>query len=226
VAPTIAFVPTRNEPLADLLRAVLVRVEDLVAAEERVRSLLEAVSVVAGDLDLHATLARIVTAAARLADAQYAALGVIDTSGEGLVDFITYGMSAPTVASIGGLPRGHGILGLLIDEPQPLRLHDLNTHPSSYGFPAHHPPMQSFLGVPVRVGDRVFGNLYLPTRPAATTSPVRTSSQSSHWRRQLASPSRMPGCSSDCVAESAGSRPRLRFKTCCWATSIEAVPSL
>ena len=161
MAPTIAFVPTRNEPLADLLRAVLVRVEDLVAAEERVRSLLEAVSVVAGDLDLHATLARIVTAAARLADAQYAALGVIDTSGEGLVDFITYGMSAPTVASIGGLPRGHGILGLLIDEPQPLRLHDLNTHPSSYGFPAHHPPMQSFLGVPVRVGDRVFGNLYL-----------------------------------------------------------------
>jgi len=152
---------TRQEPLAELLRAVLTRVEDLVAGEERVRSLLDAVSAIAGDLDLHATLERIVTAAAGLADAQYAALGVIDTTGEGLVDFITYGMSEQTVASIGAQPRGHGILGLIIEEPQPLRLHDLNTHASSYGFPAQHPPMQSFLGVPVRVGNRVFGNLYL-----------------------------------------------------------------
>jgi len=160
-APTISFVSARGEPLTELLRAVLVRVEDLVAAEERVRSLLDAVSVVAKDLDLHATLARIVTAAAGLADAQYAALGVINTGGEGLSDFITHGMPAPTVAAIGTLPRGRGILGLIIDEPEPLRLHDLKTHPSSYGFPAHHPPMKSFLGVPVRVGDRVFGNLYL-----------------------------------------------------------------
>ena len=151
----------RNEPLAELLRAVLVRVEDLVAAEERVRSLLDAVSAVAGDLDLHATLERLVAAAGVLADAKYAALGVIDTSGEGLVDFITYGMPQQTVTSIGAQPRGHGILGLIIEEPRPLRLHDLNTHPSSYGFPENHPPMQSFLGVPVRVGNRVFGNLYL-----------------------------------------------------------------
>jgi signal transduction histidine kinase len=154
-------VTTPQEPLAGLLRAVLVRVEDLVAGEKRVRSLLDAVTAVAGDLDLHATLERIVAAAAGLADAEYAALGVIDPSGEGLVDFITVGMSAQTVAGIGSQPRGHGILGLIIAEPQPLRLHDLSEHPASYGIPAHHPPMQSFLGVPVRARSRVFGNLYL-----------------------------------------------------------------
>lgn len=158
--------PHRDEPLAEHLRSVLSRVEDLVAVEERVRSLLDAVSAVAGDPDLHATLERIVASAARLADAQYAALGVIDTRGEGLVDFITYGMTEETVATIGAQPRGNGILGLLIEEPHPLLLHDLNEHASSYGFPAHHPPMRSFLGVPVRVRDRVFGNLYLTDKLA------------------------------------------------------------
>jgi signal transduction histidine kinase len=152
---------TAEEPLATLLRSVLVRVEELVAGEERVRSLLDAVSAVAGDLELHATLERIVTAAAGLADAQYAALGVIDPSGDGLVDFITYGMSPQTVTAIGPQPRGHGILGLIIEEPEPLRLHDLSEHPASYGIPRRHPPMHSFLGVPVRVRNRVFGNLYL-----------------------------------------------------------------
>jgi signal transduction histidine kinase len=149
------------ESLADPLRAALVRVENLVAGEERLRSLLDAVSAVAGDLDLHATLERIVAAAAGLADAKYAALGVIDPSGEGLVDFITYGMSAQTVAGIGHQPQGHGILGLIIEEPHPLRLHDLSHHPASYGVPVNHPPMHSFLGVPVRIRDSVFGNLYL-----------------------------------------------------------------
>jgi signal transduction histidine kinase len=157
---------TAEEPLATLLRSVLVRVEELVAGEERVRALLDAVNAVAGDLDLHATLERIVTAAAGLADAQYAALGVIDPSGDGLVDFITYGMSAQTVGAIGAQPRGHGILGLIIEEPEPLRLHDLSGHPASYGIPRHHPPMHSFLGVPVRVRDRVFGNLYLTDKLA------------------------------------------------------------
>ncbi len=102
---------TAEEPLATLLRSVLVRVEELVAGEERVRALLDAVNAVAGDLDLHATLERIVTAAAGLADAQYAALGVIDPSGDGLVDFITYGMSAQTVGAIGAQPRGSRHLG-------------------------------------------------------------------------------------------------------------------
>jgi signal transduction histidine kinase len=158
---------TPTEPLADLLRSVLLRVEDLVAGEERVRSLLDAVSAVAGGLDLHATLERIVAAAAGLAHAKYAALGVINPSGEGLVDFITYGMAATTVAAIGEQPRGHGVLGLIIEEPQPLRLHDLTGHPSSYGIPPNHPPMHSFLGVPVRIREHVFGNLYLTDKQGA-----------------------------------------------------------
>ncbi|MDX6367898.1 MAG: hypothetical protein QOK30_2974 [Nocardioidaceae bacterium] len=158
---------THTEPLADLLRSVLLRVEDLVAGEERLRSLLDAVSAVAGDLDLHSTLERIVTAAAGLAEARYAALGVINPSGEGLVDFITFGMPPPTVAAIGDQPQGHGILGLIIAEPHPLRLHDLTQHPASYGIPSNHPPMHSFLGVPVRVRDRVFGNLYLTDKRGA-----------------------------------------------------------
>lgn len=123
--------------------------------------LLDAVTAVAENLDLPQTLERIVAATAELADARYVALGVIDEDGAGLSQFITRGFSDQQVSEIGPLPAGHGILGLLITDPKPLRLHDLREHPESYGFPANHPPMSSFLGVPVRVGDRVFGNLYL-----------------------------------------------------------------
>jgi signal transduction histidine kinase len=150
-----------DEPLADLLRRVVDRVEDVVAGEERVRALLDAVVAVGGDLELHATLQRVVAAAARLAGARYVALGVLDTDGEKLADFITWGVDEEQRAAIGELPRGHGILGLLITDPRPLRLHDLHQHAASYGFPPHHPPMNTFLGVPVRGRDRVFGNLYL-----------------------------------------------------------------
>jgi signal transduction histidine kinase len=132
-----------------------------VGGEERVQSLLDAVLAISGDLDLHATLERIVAAAARLVGARYAALGVIDRHGDGLVDFITFGLPDVLAERIGTLPRGHGILGLIIREPSPLRLHDLNAHPEAYGFPEHHPPMKNFLGVPVRVADSIFGNLYL-----------------------------------------------------------------
>ena len=131
------------------------------SGEERVRALLDAVVAIGGDLDPHSTLERIVAAAARLADARYVALGVLDRTGEALADFITYGIAVEQRKRIGSLPRGHGILGLLISDARPLRLHNLNEHVQSYGFPAHHPPMTSFLGVPVRVGNRVFGNLYL-----------------------------------------------------------------
>ncbi len=151
----------REEPLEDLLRRVLSRVEGVVEAEGRVRSLLDAVTAVAGSLDLRETLQRIVAAAADLASARYVAMGVIDQDGDGLSEFITHGINEEQTAQIGPLPSGHGILGLLITEPKPLRLHDLREHPRFYGFPPHHPPMSSFLGVPVRVGDRVFGNLYL-----------------------------------------------------------------
>jgi signal transduction histidine kinase len=128
---------------------------------DRVNSLLEAVLAVGSDLDLQVVLHRIVEAATTLVDAQYGALGVINDDGTGLSQFVVSGMDDELVAQIGDLPSGRGVLGQLIKEPRPLRLHDLSSHESSYGFPPYHPPMRTFLGVPVRVRDVVFGNLYL-----------------------------------------------------------------
>jgi signal transduction histidine kinase len=106
-------------------------------------------------------LRRIVEAGVALVEAQYGALGVLDETGTRLSQFITVGIDEEGRRKIGHLPEGHGILGLLIIDAKPLRLPDLNEHPDSYGFPPHHPPMRSFLGVPIRVRDQVFGNLYL-----------------------------------------------------------------
>lgn len=125
------------------------------------QELLDAVAAVGADLDLPAMLRRIIAAAAELADARYGALGVLDESGTELAEFITVGLSDDEISAIGHLPKGHGILGLLIVDKEPLRLPDLTRHPDSYGFPSHHPHMTSFLGVPLRVRDEVFGNLYL-----------------------------------------------------------------
>ena len=127
----------------------------------RLRALVAAVLAIGSDLSLPAVLRHIVESAVTLIDARYGALGVLDASGQGLSEFVNVGMSAEQIAAIGHLPAGHGILGLLILEPAPLRLADLGAHPDSYGFPEHHPPMGSFLGVPIRVRDQVFGNLYL-----------------------------------------------------------------
>eukprot|EP01032_Pedospumella_encystans_P037059 gene37059-41970_t len=92
----------------------------------------------------------------------YAALGVLnDGPDRRLRLFVTHGATEEQIQEIGDLPTGHGLLGLIIDRPEPLRLHDIAEHPASYGFPANHPPMRSFLGVPVRIRDKVFGNLYL-----------------------------------------------------------------
>ncbi len=129
--------------------------------KHRVDRLLEAVLAVGSDLDLQVVLKRIVDVAVSLVDAQYGALGVVDESGHGLSQFITVGIDDEGVTAIGPPPTGHGVLGQLIRDPHPLRLTDLADHPVSVGFPANHPPMGSFLGVPVRVGDIVFGNLYL-----------------------------------------------------------------
>src|ERR1044072_5130478 len=96
-----------------------------------------------------------------LVDAQYGAIGVLDETKTALSEFVTAGLDDTTYRAIGDLPKGHGILGLLIVEPKPLRLPDLREHPESYGFPPHHPPMKSFLGVPILVRQEVFGNLYL-----------------------------------------------------------------
>ncbi len=130
-------------------------------SEERLRALFDAVTAVSGDLELRPTLERIVEAAARLADARYAALGVLDADGDELAQFVTVGIDEAGIAAIGPLPHGRGVLGQLIKDPKPLRLQDITAHASSYGFPPNHPPMSTFLGVPVRIRDRVFGNLYL-----------------------------------------------------------------
>jgi signal transduction histidine kinase len=131
------------------------------AGPERMRELLEAVLAIGSDLDLPAMLRRIATSAVGLVDATYGALGVLDDTGTRLAQFITVGIDDDTHRAIGHLPEGHGILGLLIVDAKPLRFPDLTQHPDSYGFPSNHPPMRSFLGVPIRVRDIVFGNLYL-----------------------------------------------------------------
>ncbi|MGH8869877.1 MAG: GAF domain-containing protein [Actinomycetes bacterium] len=144
----------------DVLRELLERADDLLESQHRLRGLLDAVVAVAADLSLPAVLHRIVEAARQLADAEYAALGVIGPD-RALVEFLTIGIDEETRTRIGALPQGKGVLGLLIEDPRPIRLHDIAEHPDSYGFPANHPPMTSFLGVPVRVRGEVFGNLYL-----------------------------------------------------------------
>lgn len=137
-------------------------------------ALLDAVVAISSDLDLHSVLLRIVESAAELTGAQYAALGVIGRDGD-LSDFVTTGLDDAEREAIGAPPHGRGILRLLVDHPEPLRLQDLSAHPASYGFPAHHPPMRTFLGVPVRVRGAVFGNLYLtqksPVEDAAEPEP-------------------------------------------------------
>jgi signal transduction histidine kinase len=131
------------------------------------RQLLNAVVAVGSDLDLPAMLRRIVQSAADLVDARYAALGVLDDTHTRLAQFITVGIDPEGHRAIGNLPEGHGILGLLIVDAKPLRLADLRQHPDSYGFPANHPPMTSFLGVPIRIREQVFGNLYLTDKRGA-----------------------------------------------------------
>ena len=129
--------------------------------EHRWRLLLDAVVSLAAGRSLDELLTRIVKVARDLAGAQYAAMGVLAEGERRLRLFVTDGISPEDAARIGPSPTGRGVLGLLIDRPEPVRLHDITTHPLSYGFPPNHPPMHSFLGVPVRTGERVFGNLYL-----------------------------------------------------------------
>jgi len=138
--------------------------------ENQARQLLalrEAALAISANLSLADTLKHIATAAANLADARYAALGVPDESGAYLAEFITTGPSAKAEARIGHRPRGHGILGVILRDGQSPRLRDLHEHPRSYGFPPNHPPMTSFLGVPInRKGERL-GNLYLTDKRSA-----------------------------------------------------------
>jgi signal transduction histidine kinase len=160
--PSAGLAPLAGAGLDDLLRELLHRVGQVVDGQHRLTLLLDAVVAIAGDLSLDSVLHRIVESASELADAQYAALGVLGAGpGRRLQAFVTHGLSQEQRDAIGDLPRGHGLLGLIIDRPEPLRLSDISEHSVSYGFPPHHPPMRSFLGVPVRIRDKVFGNLYL-----------------------------------------------------------------
>jgi len=128
----------------------------------RVPQLLEAMRSVGSGLELHSTLDRICETAAQLADARYAAIGVVAEDGNGLADFVYYGVDEETAQRIGRLPDGHkGLLGALIHDPDPVRHTNLADDRRSCGFPEHHPPMRSFLGVPIRVQGEIFGNLYL-----------------------------------------------------------------
>jgi signal transduction histidine kinase len=122
---------------------------------------------ISSDLELEAMLQRVVRSAVDLVDAKYGALGVLNQARTGLAEFLTVGVDRETRRQIGHPPHGHGILGLLIVDAKPLRLPDLTEHPDSYGFPPNHPPMRSFLGVPIRVRDEVFGNLYLTDKTTA-----------------------------------------------------------
>jgi signal transduction histidine kinase len=146
--------------LDDLLAELQARLQAVMATRDRMRGLLEAVVAIGSGLDLESTLRRIVETAVGLVDATYGALGVIG-EGKRLADFIPVGLSPEEISRIHHWPEGRGLLGLLIDDPRPLRLADIAAHPASSGFPDGHPPMRSFLGVPVRVRDEVFGNLYL-----------------------------------------------------------------
>jgi signal transduction histidine kinase len=146
--------------LDELLEELQGRIETVRGTRDRLQGLLEAVLSVGRELELAQVLRRIVEAAVVLVDAEYGALGVIGRE-QRLDQFIPVGLDDEVRALIGDLPSGHGLLGELIRHPAPLRLADLSKHPASSGFPPHHPPMHSFLGAPIRVRERVFGNLYL-----------------------------------------------------------------
>ena len=135
--------------------------------EERFRRLLDVGSHLLSELDLEVVLKSVAEAARELTGARYAALGVLDRERRELERFINVGIDEETRRDIGNLPRGRGVLGELIREPAPLRLRDVNAHPHAYGFPPGHPPMHSFLGVPIAVRGEIYGNLYMTEKQGA-----------------------------------------------------------
>jgi len=146
--------------LDQLLGQLIERAQEVIATQGRLRGLLRANQTIARDLELPVVLTSIAEAARDLVGSRYAALGVIGGDGH-LTEFVHVGMDPETVARIGDLPQGKGLLGALIEEPAPIRLDVISDDPRSSGFPAGHPLMRGFLGVPIRIRDAVFGNLYL-----------------------------------------------------------------
>ena len=158
--PALTFPDLPRLELDQLLAQLVERAHEVMATQGRLRGLLRASQMVTRDLTLPAVLRRIVEAAQDLVGARYAALGVISPTG-GLAEFVHSGMPEDAVARIGHLPEGKGLLGALIEDPRPIRLRRIASDQRSAGFPPGHPPMSSFLGVPIRIRDEVFGNLYL-----------------------------------------------------------------
>jgi signal transduction histidine kinase len=149
-----------NLRLDDLLVELQLRLQTVLDTRDRTHALLEAVVAVGSHLELEVVLRHIVEAAVELVSARYGALGVIGEGGR-LAEFIPVGLDESEIARIHHWPEGRGLLGKLITDPRPLRLRDISAHPGSSGFPDGHPPMRSFLGVPVRIREEVYGNLYL-----------------------------------------------------------------
>jgi signal transduction histidine kinase len=182
-------------------------VEAVTPSDNRLRALLDATMAIGSELSFESLLQRLVTTAADLTGARYAALGVIDPTGRELERFLTYGIDDETHAAIGELPRGRGILGALIAEAVPLRLHDLHGDARSVGFPPNHPPMQTFLGVPIMLRGIAYGNFYLTEKAggedfsdedqeivtllaaqaAVAIENARLYQATSHWSKQLES---------------------------------------
>ena len=146
--------------LDELLDELQVRLQAVLSTRDRVYSLLEAVVAVGSSLELDVLLRSIVETAVSLVDARYGAMGVIGEGGR-LAEFIPVGVSRSEIEAIHHWPDGKGVLGLLVTDPKPLRLADIKDHPASFGFPAGHPQMKTFLGVPIRIRGEVYGNLYL-----------------------------------------------------------------
>lgn len=160
--------PLSQPRLRELLIAVQDRVGQMVEGRDRLEGLMEAMLVVTAGLQLDVTLQSIVRTATNLVDAQYGALEVYDQDRR-IVEFVYEGIDEETVQRIGQLPEGHGVVGLLMKDPEPIRLDDIAKHPASVGFPPHHPVMRTFLGVPIRITDAVSGNLYLAEKANGQT---------------------------------------------------------
>ena len=146
--------------LNELITEMSAHVAELAGAKNQMQGLMDAVMAVSAGLELEPTLHRITLAATELVGAEYGALGVVGPDGR-LSSFVTVGIDADSRTALGPPPTGHGLLGAIIADPRPLRLSTLSDHPSSVGFPQQHPPMRAFLGIPVRIRDEVYGNLYL-----------------------------------------------------------------
>jgi signal transduction histidine kinase len=127
----------------------------------KLRRIIEAMLLIGADLDLAGILRQVIEEACSITGARYGAIGVLNGERTGLSEFITVGLDEQAEQSIGPRPKGLGLLGLVIEDPQPIRIADVTAHPNRSGFPLNHPPMTSFLGAPIKVRDEVYGNLYL-----------------------------------------------------------------